>query len=71
MYKILRKRRLCDKVNEYVVEAPNVAKHAHPGQFIILRPDEEGERIPLTICDYDRERGTVTILVQEVGYTTM
>lgn len=71
MYKILSKRRLCDKVNEYVIEAPAVAKHAHPGQFIILRPDADGERIPLTICDYDREQGTVTVLVQEVGYTTM
>ena len=71
MYKILSKRRLCDKVNEYVIEAPAVAKHAHPGQFIILRPDADGERIPLTICDYDRDKGTVTVLVQEVGYTTM
>ena len=71
MYKILKKRTLCEKVNEYVIEAPAVAKHARPGQFIILRPDEEGERIPLTICDYDRDRGTVTVLVQEVGYTTM
>ena len=71
MNKILKKRTLAPKVNEYVVEAPAVAKHAHPGQFIILRVDEEGERIPFTICDYDKQAGTVTILVQEVGYSTM
>lgn len=71
MNKILKKRTLAPKVNEYVVEAPAVAKHAHPGQFIILRVDEEGERIPFTICDYDKQAGTVTILVQEVGYSTI
>lgn len=70
MNKILKKRTLAPRVVEYVVDAPKVAKHARPGQFIILRVDEEGERIPFTICDYDRENGTVTILVQEVGYST-
>ena len=70
MNKILKKRTLAPRVVEYVIDAPKVAKHAHPGQFIILRVDEDGERIPFTICDYDRENGTVTILVQEVGYST-
>lgn len=70
MNKILKKRTLAPRVIEYVIDAPKVAKHARPGQFIILRVDEEGERIPFTICDYDRENGTVTILVQEVGYST-
>lgn len=71
MNRILRKRELAPREKEYVVDAPLVAKHCLAGQFIILRVDEEGERIPFTICDYDRENGTVTILVQEVGYSTM
>ena len=54
-----------------VVDAPHVARKAEPGQFIILRVNEDGERIPLTIADYDREKGTVTIIFQEVGKTTM
>ena len=70
MNKILKKRTLAPKVNEYVIDAPAVSKHARPGQFIILRVDEDGERIPFTICDMDKEKGTVTILVQEVGYST-
>lgn len=70
MYKILKKRKLYDNVNEYVIEAPLAAKNARPGQFIILRVDEKGERVPFTIADYDSERGTVTILVQTVGATT-
>lgn len=71
MNKLLRKRTLAPRVNEYVIDAPRVAKHARPGQFVILRVDEDGERIPFTICDMDKEKGTVTILVQEVGYSTM
>ena len=71
MNRILRKRELAPRVKEDVIDAPLVAKHCLAGQFIILRVDEEGERIPFTICDYDREKGTVTILVQEVGYSTM
>ena len=71
MNKILKKRALAPKVIEYVIDAPKVAAHAHPGQFIILRVDEEGERIPFTICDFDKSEGTVTILVQEVGFSTM
>lgn len=71
MNKIRKKTRLAENVTEYVVEAPDVARHAHPGQFVILRVDENGERVPFTICDYDAEKGTVNILVQEVGYSTM
>ncbi|MBN1402414.1 MAG: sulfide/dihydroorotate dehydrogenase-like FAD/NAD-binding protein [Anaerolineae bacterium] len=55
---------------EYVISAPDVARKARAGQFVILRVDEKGERIPLTIADYDREEGTITIVVQEVGKTT-
>ncbi len=71
MNKILAKRRLAPNVTEYIVDAPRVAKHANAGQFIILRVDKDGERVPFTICDFDREKGTVTILVQEVGYSTI
>lgn len=70
MNQILQKRTLAPNVIEYVLDAPKVAKHARPGQFVILRVDEDGERIPFTVCDYDREKGTVTLLVQEVGYST-
>lgn len=70
MYRIKRKKTLAPKINEYAIEAKSVALHAHPGQFIILRVDEEGERIPFTICDFDKNEGTVTVLVQEVGYST-
>jgi len=72
MFKILSKRMLNDAGTtlELVIDAPLVARHCLPGQFIILRLDEQGERIPLTIADYDRERGTVTIMVQPVGQTT-
>ena len=70
MYKIVSKRQLAENVNEYVILAPHVARHAAPGQFIILRVDDEGERIPLTICDYDSAEGTVRVLVQTVGATT-
>lgn len=71
MNKIVKKRRLAQNVAEYVIEAPLVAKKAKPGMFIILRVDDNGERVPFTICDYDETNGTVTILVQEVGYTTL
>ena len=70
MYKIVRKKVLNPTVTLMDIEAPLVAKKAEPGQFIILRVDEEGERIPLTIADYDREAGTVTIIFQIVGATT-
>ena len=70
MYRIVRKEALKPTVILYEIEAPIVAKKAEPGQFIILRVDENGERIPITIHDYDREKGTVTIIVQTVGATT-
>lgn len=70
MYRIVTKEALKPTVILYEIEAPMVAKKAQPGQFIILRVDENGERIPITIHDYDREKGTVTIIVQTVGATT-
>ena len=70
MYRIVKKRVLNPTVTLMEVEAPAVARKAEPGQFIILRVDEEGERIPLTIADFDREKGTVTIIYQVVGATT-
>ena len=69
-FELVSVRRLADRVNEYVVYAPEVARHCKAGQFVILRVDEDGERVPFTVCDYSREEGTVCILVQEVGYTT-
>ena len=70
MNKIIRKERLNPSVTLMEVSAPLVAKKAEPGQFIILRVDEKGERIPLTVADYDREKGTITIIFQIVGATT-
>lgn len=69
-YEIISKKRLAPNVNEYVVYAPLVAKHCLAGQFVILRVDEDGERVPFTVCDYSRVDSTVSIMVQEVGYTT-
>lgn len=71
MYKILAKKILNPTVTLMEIDAPRIAKKAEPGQFIILRVDEEGERIPLTIADFDREKGSVTIIFQIVGATTM
>ena len=70
MYKIVRKKVLNPTVVLMDIEAPYVAKKVEPGQFIILRTDENGERIPLTVADFDREAGTVTIIFQIVGGTT-
>ncbi len=70
MYKIVRKEILNPTVTLMDIEAPLIAKKAQPGQFIILRVDENGERIPLTIAGYDRDKGTVTIIFQIVGATT-
>ena len=70
MYKILDKSYLNKTVVKMVIDAPHVARKAEPGQFIILRVDSEGERIPLTIADYDRDAGSVTIIFQKVGATT-
>ena len=64
MYRIIRKKELNSSVTQMEIEAQLVAKKAEPGQFIILRVDENGERIPLTIADFDREKGTVTIIFQ-------
>jgi len=70
MYKIVKKKVLNPTVTMMEIEAPMVARKAEPGQFIILRVDEEGERIPLTIADYNRETGTISIIFQIVGATT-
>ena len=70
MYKILKAGKLAGNIYEMVVEAPRVAKHCLPGQFVIVKMDEVGERIPLTICDYDREAGTITIVFQPIGVST-
>ncbi len=71
MYRILEKQVLSDVTKLMVVEAPHVARKARAGQFVIVRIDEHGERIPLTIADYDREAGTITLIFQEVGKSTM
>ncbi|MBR4277689.1 MAG: NAD-binding oxidoreductase, partial [Lachnospiraceae bacterium] len=70
MYKIIKKKVLNPTIFLMEVEAPRVAKRCLPGQFVIVRTDDEGERIPLTICDYDSEKGTVTIVFQIVGGAT-
>ena len=71
MYKILKAEKLADKIFLMDVHAPRVAKHCQPGQFVIVKMDDKGGRIPLTICDYDREAGTITIVFQEVGASTV
>ena len=71
MFKIIKKERLNPTVTKMVIDAPFIAKKAEPGQFIILRALEDSERIPLTIADYDREGGTITIIYQIVGGSTM
>lgn len=70
MYKILKAEELTTNIYFMIVEAKRIAKACQPGQFIIVRMDEDGERIPLTICDYDRESGTITIVFQVVGAET-
>ncbi|MDY3861126.1 MAG: sulfide/dihydroorotate dehydrogenase-like FAD/NAD-binding protein [Ruminococcus sp.] len=70
MFKILKKKVLNPTVTLMEIDAPPIAKKAEPGQFIILRVNEDGERIPLTVADFDREKGTVTIIFQIVGATT-
>ena len=70
MYKILKAEQLTANIFLMDVEAPRVARHCEPGQFVIVKMDEKGERIPLTICDYDREAGTITIVFQPVGAFT-
>ncbi|MCD6572381.1 MAG: sulfide/dihydroorotate dehydrogenase-like FAD/NAD-binding protein [Thermoplasmata archaeon] len=70
MYKIVKKRKLYENIKEIKVEAPLVAREAKPGQFVIVKIDEKGERIPLTIADFDRKKGTVRIIFLEIGKTT-
>ena len=71
MYKIARKVELNANVTLMDIEAPFIAKKAKAGQFIIFRIDDKGERVPLTIAGYDREKGTVTIIFQKVGFATI
>jgi len=71
VYKILEKQILSDVVKMMVVQAPQVARKAQAGQFVIVRTDEQGERIPLTIADYDRKAQTITLVIQEIGKSTM
>lgn len=70
MYKITRKELLTNSIYLMDIEAPRVAKNCYPGQFVIVKMDEKGERIPLTVCDYNREEGTVTIVFQAIGTST-
>jgi len=70
MYRIIAKERLAENIHLLEVEAPEVARKAQPGQFVVVRVDEEGERIPLTIADWDVERGSITIILLAVGTTT-
>ena len=67
MYKIVEKRKLNDNVVLVKVDAPFIARKVLPGQFVIFRIDEQGERVPVTVADYDREKGTITLIVQTVG----
>ena len=71
MFKILKKEYLANNIWLMDIEAPKVAKSCKPGQFVIVKMDEEGERIPLTICDYNKEKGIVTIVFQIVGASTL
>lgn len=70
MYRIVKAKRLADKIYLMEVEAKRVARACEPGQFVIVKMDEHGERIPLTICDYNREAGTITIVFQSIGAST-
>ena len=70
MYQIKKVKVLTTNIYLMDVEAPRVAKHCEPGQFVIVKIDEKGERVPLTICDYDREAGTVTSVFQALGAST-
>lgn len=70
MFKIMEKKQLNESVTLLIIEAPAIAKRVLPGQFVILRVDEFGERVPLTVADYDRETGEITVIVQAIGHTT-
>ena len=71
MFELLSVNELSTNVKEYVFKAEKVVKHAKPGQFVILRVDENGERVPFTLCDMDKEKGTITLLIQTIGASTM
>jgi len=71
MVKILEKEKLAEGVNRFVIDAPDIARKALPGQFVSIRPNETGERIPITISEADKEKGTLTLIIQEVGKTTL
>ena len=71
MYKIIAKQQLAPSVQLFEIEAPFIARKAQPGQFVILRINEEGERIPLTIADFNQKTGTITVIFQEVGASTV
>ena len=70
MYKILNKQNLPPSIKEFLISSPEIARKAQPGQFVVVIIDERGERIPLTIADYERDKGTITIVIQEAGKTT-
>jgi len=70
VYRVVKRRQLAPTIVLFEVEAPAIAKKVEPGQFVIVRQDDKSERIPLTVMDFDREKGTVTIVVQSVGYST-
>ena len=70
MYRIVDKKILNSQITAMTVEAPFVAKKVQPGQFVIIRADEKGERVPLTVADFDREKGTVTVILQAIGFST-
>jgi len=70
MYKILEKEKIGPNLNKFVIEAPLIPKNYQPGQFVVLKIDEEGERIPITIAEADKNKGTITVFIQEVGKTT-
>jgi ferredoxin--NADP+ reductase len=71
MSKILKKTELVPKIHEFIIETPNIARKAQPGHFVVVMADETGERIPLTIADFDRERGTITLVLMVVGTSSM
>ena len=70
MYKIVDKKILNEQITALTFEAPFIAKKVQPGQFVIIRADEKGERVPLTVADFDREKGTVTVIIQAIGFST-
>ena len=71
MNKILEKEQFSEKVYKLVVEAPLIARSRKAGNFVIVRTDQEGERIPLTIAEADKEKGTITLVIQAIGYSTI